>query len=111
VIGLRLFIAALLVSCCFVMLGMAWWRSSQEVPGHVRAIGAQPGDYRPAPVADDGAEAPTLVGELEERCLEDTNYFGWAQTNHGGGATSVVSCWSGRPNVSRKIWAQSVAVR
>jgi hypothetical protein len=107
VIGLRLFLAALLVSFAFVALGGAWWESSQRAPGHVRSEGAQPGDYRP--VASAEHESPSMVSELEERCLEDTNYFGWAQTSHGG-TMSVVSCWSGKPRQSLELWERVVYV-
>lgn len=73
-IGLRLFLAALLVSCCFVALGMAWWESSQRAPGHVRAIGAIPGDYRPLQIASTApAEvlSPDAIYAAELRCMRE----------------------------------------
>lgn len=73
-IGLRLFVAALLVACSFAGLGMAWWESSRQTPGHVRAIGAMPRDYRPLALA---STAPVEVLSddaryaLETRCLRE----------------------------------------
>jgi hypothetical protein len=71
VIGLRLFIAALLVACSFSALGVAWWESSQREPGRVRAIGSMPGDYQPLRIASTAPASvlsPDAIYAAETRC-------------------------------------------
>jgi hypothetical protein len=99
-IGLRLFIAALLVSCSFVALGMAWWESSQRAPGHVRAEGARPADYQPLHLA---STAPAEV------LSDDARYDAQTRCIRSGGepytGLTFVSCDAANPN---KSWIYGV---